>query len=156
MPINSRMLVGSSGIAITLQPCVPANAKVSGVLVAAIQNGGCGRCVGRGNDVTFLKLLNSPPAETFSSFSSSVTWLSPSVKRRRLSSRLTPNCANSCGRKARAKPTSSRPALMPSSMPISPASLSGRLNAGSTAPVISRVFLVRIAAAVRNSSGFGL
>ena len=61
---------GSSGIAITLQPLVPAKAKVSGVLVAAIQNGGCGRCVGRGNDVTLAKLLNSPLEETFSSFSS--------------------------------------------------------------------------------------
>ena len=135
---------------------MPAKAKVSGVLVAAIQNGGCGFCVGRGSEVTFWKLWNSPLDETFSSFSSSVICASPSVKRRRLSSRLTPNCANSCGRKARAKPTSSRPSLMPSSMPISPASLSGLLNAGSTAPVISRVFLVRIAAAVRNSSGLGL
>ena len=39
---------------------MPAKAKVSGVLVAAIQNGGCGLCVGRGSDVTLLKLLNSP------------------------------------------------------------------------------------------------
>ena len=147
---------GSSGIAITLQPLVPANAKVSGVLVAAIQNGGCGLCVGRGSDVTLLKLLNSPFDETFSSFSSSVICASPSVKRRRLSSRLTPNCVNSCGRKARAKPTSSRPLLMPSSMPISPAIFSGLLKAGSTAPVISRVFFVTMAAAVRKISGLGL
>ncbi len=135
---------------------MPAKAKVSGVLVAAIQNGGCGFCVGRGSDVMLLKLLNSPLDETFSSFSSIVICDSPSVKRRRLSSRLTPNAANSCGRNARAKPTSSRPLLMPSSMPISPAIFSGLLNAGSTAPVISRVFLVRIAAAVRKISGLGL
>ena len=45
---------------------------------------------------------------------------------------------------------------MPSSMPISPAIFSGLLNAGSTAPVMSRVFLVRIAAAVRKISGLGL
>ncbi len=70
MPISSRILFGSSGIAITLQPLVPAKAKVSGVLVAAIQNGGCGFCVGRGSDVMLAKLLNSPLDETFSSFSS--------------------------------------------------------------------------------------
>ena len=35
----------------------PAKAKVSGVLVAAIQNGGCGFCVGRGSDVMFSKLF---------------------------------------------------------------------------------------------------
>ena len=35
MPINSRILVGSSGMAITRQPFLPAKAKVSGVLVAA-------------------------------------------------------------------------------------------------------------------------
>ena len=135
---------------------MPAKAKVSGVLVAAIQNGGCGRCVGRGSDVMFWKLLNSPLDETFSSFSSSVICASPSLKRLRLSSRLTPNAANSCGRKARAKPTSSRPLLMPSSMPISPAIFSGLLNAGSTAPVMRRVVLRAIAAAVRKISGLGL
>jgi hypothetical protein len=47
-------------------------------------------------------------------------------------------------------------ALIPSSMPISPAIFSGELNAGSTAPVISRTFVVRCATAVRKISGLGL
>ena len=67
-----------------------------------------------------------------------------------------PNRANSCGRKARANPTSSRPPEMASSMPISPANFSGLLKTGSTAPVISRAFFVRCAAALRKTIGFGL
>ena len=35
-------------------PAVPAPAKLSGVESAATQNGGCGRWVGRGSEVTFL------------------------------------------------------------------------------------------------------
>jgi hypothetical protein len=41
-------------------------------------------------------------------------------------------------------------------MPISPAIFSGELNAGGTAPVISRTFVVRCATAVRKISGLGL
>ncbi len=80
----------------------------------------------------------------------------PSSNRARLSSSATPKWANSCGRKARAKPTSSRPSLSASSMPISPASFSGLLNAGSTAPVTSRACRVICAAAARKTIGFGL
>ena len=41
-------------------------------------------------------------------------------------------------------------------MPISPASLSGLLNTGSTAPVTMRAVLVRCEAAARKTIGFGL
>lgn len=79
----------------------------------------------------------------------------PSVKRARLSSMGTPKRWNSCGRKARAKPISARPPEMASSMPISPASLSGWLNAGRTAPVTSFIRRLRWAAAARKTTGFG-
>ena len=77
---------------------------------AAIQNGGRGFCVGRGSDVTSLKLWKRPSAVTFSSSSRRRTCSSPSSKRARLSSIEMPKRANSCGRNARAKPTSTRPA----------------------------------------------
>ena len=70
--------------------------------------------------------------------------------------RLTPKRSNSCGRNARAIPTSSRPPDIASSIPISPASFSGLLNAGRTAPVTSRAFFVRCEAAVRKTMGLGL
>ena len=76
---------------------------------AATQNGGRGFCVGRGSEVTFSKLWKRPSQVTFSSSSSSRTCSMPSAKRARLSSSVTPKRANSCGRKARAKPISSRP-----------------------------------------------
>ena len=41
-------------------------------------------------------------------------------------------------------------------MPIWPASFSGLLNTGSTAPVISRIRLVIAAAALKKISGSGL
>ncbi len=80
----------------------------------------------------------------------------PSANRPLLSSSDIPKRANSCGRKARAKPTSMRPPEIASSMPISPASLSGLLKIGRMAPVIRRAFLVRCEAAVRNTIGLGL
>ncbi|GJD54123.1 hypothetical protein OPKNFCMD_6908 [Methylobacterium crusticola] len=41
-------------------------------------------------------------------------------------------------------------------MPISPASLSGLLNTGTTAPLTMRALRERCEAAVRNTIGFGL
>jgi hypothetical protein len=74
MPIRSCIFAGSSGIAITLHPFAPANAKVSGVVVAAIQNGGCGFCVGRGSDATWdhgavTQLRRGGGGETFNGYS---------------------------------------------------------------------------------------
>ena len=123
---------------------------------AAIQNGGRGVCVGRGSEVTSLKLWKRPSTVTRSSTSRRRTCSSPSSKRARLSSIEMPKRANSCGRNARAKPTSSRPPEIASTIPIWPASLSGLLNTGSTAPVTSRIERVTAAAALRNTSGSGL
>src|SRR5262249_32271535 len=62
---------------------------------------------------------------TCSVVSSSSTCSSPSRKRAWDSSGEMPKRRNSCGRKARAKPTSRRPPDNASSMAISPAGLSG-------------------------------
>ena len=53
-------------------------------------------------------------------------------------------------------PRSRRPPEIASSMPASPAILSGWLNTGSTAPVTMRAFLVRCEAALRKTIGAGL
>ena len=53
-------------------------------------------------------------------------------------------------------PRSSRPPEIASSIPASPAILSGLLNAGSTAPVTIRALRARCDAAARNSIGLGL
>ena len=79
----------------------------------------------------------------------------PSLNRALLSFRLRPKISNSMGRNARAKPHSSRPPEMASSMPISPAILSGLLKIGSTAPVTRRAFFVRWQAADRKMWGLG-
>ncbi len=123
---------------------------------AAIQNGGLGFWVGRGSEVASSKLWKRPFAVTFSSSSSRRTCSSPSSNLARLSSIAMPKRANSCGRKARAKPTSSRPPEIASTMPICPASFSGLLKTGSTAPVTSRIERVIAAAALRKTSGSGL
>ena len=138
------------------KPARPAAMNDSGVLNAATQSGGVGFCVGRGSDVTLRKEWKRPSEVTFSFSSSRRICCTPSSKRARDSSRLRPKRSNSCGRQARAKPTSRRPPEMASSMPISPASFSGLLKIGRTAPVTRRARLVRCAAAARNTIGFGL
>ena len=150
------MCAPPSGMPMMQCPSVPAVSNVSQVESAAIQNGSLGFCVGRGSDVTFSKLWKRPRAVTFSSSSKRRTCSSPSSKRARLSSIEMPKRANSCGKKARANPTSRRPPEIASTIPICPASLSGLLNTGSAAPVISRVERVSAAAALRKISGSGL
>src|SRR5207253_559445 len=117
---------------------------------------GRGSCVGRGNEVVFSIAWKRPRWVTFSRLSSRSTCSTPSRNRATDSSGERPKRRNSCGRNARANPTSSRPRDSASSIAISPASFSGWLKAGSTAPVTSRACRVRCAAAARKTIGLGL
>jgi hypothetical protein len=80
----------------------------------------------------------------------------PSRKRSTDSSGEMPKRRNSCGKNARANPTSRRPFEIASSIAISPASLKGWLKTGNTAPVTSRIVDVRAATAERKTIGAGL
>jgi hypothetical protein len=117
---------------------------------------GRGRWVGRGNEVVFSITWKRPRWVTFSPVNNRSTCSIPSRNRATDSSGERPKRRNSCGRNARAKPTSSRPRESASSIAISPASFKGWLKAGNTAPVTSRAWRVRCAAAARNTIGFGL
>src|SRR5262249_56755547 len=60
------------------------------------------------------------------------------------------------GQEGACEANSRRPPEIASTIPIWPASLSGLLNTGSTAPVMSRIERVIAAAALRKMSGSGL
>ena len=91
---------------------------------------------------------SGPSRVTSSSSSRRRTCSSPSSKRARLSSIEMPKRRELVGQKCAGESDLDAAPEIASTMPIWPASFSGLLNTGSTAPVISRMILV-IAAAAR-------